>query len=333
MDILRLPNELIVTVFLHLEDKTDINSFSKINKRINTLYEQEKNVIYKRIVNREYREIDFNNYSDIYDLLRLNSKHGLVLNYIHNGIFNDFVRKNIDIQDKFRNTILMTVIDKGPIYNIKIVDRILELKPNLNLQDKRGNTVLMKTIKNVFNDGYYMDVLNKLLDVYKGSKSDINIQNNGGETALMIALRYNNSYGRLHSAISKLLELYKDNNGSKNTMNMINTKNNKGKTALFYILDYIEDWNIIPFLNTIKQLKPDPNVQDDEGNTALMSYILKTKKIHDKKVLNILLDMKPDLTIKNNNGESIYDIINRKLLKYIRTYTNTKKYLKVNHLG
>ncbi|HSC25016.1 MAG TPA: ankyrin repeat domain-containing protein [Candidatus Babeliales bacterium] len=185
---------------------------------------------------------------------------------------------NINIRNNIQATPLILFVCYN---NEKIVTLLLNEKAAINMQDKDGNTALMYA-KN-----------ESMISLLLNHGADINIRNNMGTTPLLHHVNSNNE---------KIVTLLLNNENIN-----VNIKDENHDTALMYAIKSEKEDIILLLLP-----KADLNIQDKNGNTALM--LAANKKYYrdeDKQIeiIKLFLKYKADTTIKNNENETAYDII------------------------
>jgi len=154
---------------------------------------------------------------------------------------------------------------------------------NLNIQNNDGDTALMLSLKFLKND-IRMKMLLK-------AGADVNIRNNQDQTALIIACM------NLDEPRIKSLLKYKPN---------MNIEDYNKKTALMYLLDKEANISII---KKCIDAGADINTQGEGGYTPLMHVI----EHHGIEVIASLLEYpKIKVNLKNDKGETAYDLARRK---------------------
>jgi ankyrin repeat protein len=187
-------------------------------------------------------------------------------------IVNDevFLNRHIDTQDKYGETALMYAS-----YSQKkeIVKKLIDFGANVNHKDKQGCTALLDASGRSNTE---------IIEILINAGADVNHQNKYG-TILMAALKgHNNS----SEEIAKILLAA----GADAT---INAQNISGFTALMYAVEYSEE-----IVKTLLAAGANVNLQDVNGNTALMYAALNNKKDNIK----ILLDAGAIVNHQNRCG-------------------------------
>ena len=104
----------------------------------------------------------------------------------------------------------------------------------------------------------------------------------------------------------------------------INHKNKDGRTALFWCF-----YNPNKLKGLLKY-KPDVNITDNKGNTALHQYVGRChneKQIELKKVIQLLLETDIDINHKNNKGKTAFDYARYDKIKYLLSEKGAKPFL------
>ncbi|HJM68952.1 MAG TPA: ankyrin repeat domain-containing protein, partial [Candidatus Babeliales bacterium] len=173
---------------------------------------------------------------------------------------------NLDRLDKDNNTALMQAAKHGHLDSVKI---LVDAGANLDRQDIDGNTALMLAIEN-----RHKDIAEYL--VTAGAK--VNHANNKRETAIGLAI-------------------------SKNYKELENKLNTAGADRNFVkqqrIIVVAETGNVAAVRDLISR-KADLNIQDNNGNTAL----IKAAENGHLETVKELIAAKADLNIQDNNGNT-----------------------------
>jgi len=228
------------------------------------------------------------------------------------------LNNELDAQDNLGQTALI-IATKNRLKDV--IEHLIEKSVNIHIQDKTGTTALMHACmhKN-------KDIILKLID----AGANIDIQNNNSSNALMIACTTIASYSHFtDNIILKLISLtydinVQDNDGNTVLMQLaintskkctvileiinkganINLVNKKKQNALMLFSKY--DQEISPKISSIMKIliekTNDINLQDIEGNTALLYYV---NRKTDNQFLDLYLNNKANINIRNSLGFNI----------------------------
>lgn len=181
-------------------------------------------------------------------------------------------------------TALLVSIHNYPCNNLPY---LISAGANVDEKNNAGKTALMIAIDK--RNSHCMDALIEA--------SNLNITDNSGNTALMIASSLNN-----YDLIKKLLSGQPD----------VDHKNDKGKTALMLAMEQHYFAGSSGQLHTVQVLlneaKADPNLQDQEGKTALMhlAECVQYNNNEDREIGQALLNAGADPHLKDKNGKTAY---------------------------
>lgn len=235
------------------------------------------------------------------------------LNFIkacENGDINkayNLLKSKIDINVEVENDmgIMVNCIAVAVEHNQKeMLKFLIAQKADVDYQDDRGFSPLM-----VVED---TDIAKILIE----AKADVNLTNVDNATAL------SNSTGLGYVKITQLLLEAKAN------PNIIGTEIYEFPLAISSFRNYTE------IVNKLLEFKADVNLQDSNGNTALM---LNAQKIPDKnfgkedfmysksgfeggnlKIIKKLIAAKADMNMQNNEGKTVFDIADPEIFAYMK---------------
>lgn len=93
----------------------------------------------------------------------------------------------------------------------------------------------------------------------------------------------------------------------------INTTDKEGKTPLMHASAH----QLPTIVHTLIDYKPKLDMQDNQGNTALIHAVIAGDRISNRqrKIVETLLDHGANPAIKNKNNESVLDIVHKKRQK------------------
>jgi len=297
IDILKLLlNKNIRLDIIDIDGRTLLHVPIKYNfiKSINLLLEYNKKIIGISLIdikdNLGYTALHYcillNNIECLKLLLKFNAdpfiKDNNGYNILHLALDNEkddiliYLIDNISLDFLTNNneTLLQMALS---FQNIKIVNILLNKNINLNNQEKEyGIIALHQSI--IINN---IEITNTIIK----NGANINLQDIYGNSPLMYAINENNL---------EIIKLFID----YDNLNY-NLTNIYGETALHIILKKNIKLDILEYLIKNTNL----NIQDNNGNTCLMllKNFNKFKDILENKELNIF--------IKNNNNETLYDLI------------------------
>jgi hypothetical protein len=203
-----------------------------------------------------------------------------------------------------KDKIVMTLLEKGADVNIKsdygntvlniaiqycdknIILEILGRGAGINSQDNEGNTPLMIASRH-----RNVEIVELIMD----READVNKRNKINQTALVFAVENNNEM-----IINKLIDRGADVN------NRFVDESNNEMATYFYVRTsdkplikavIIEELNII---NLLLERGADVNIQDSEGDTALIV----ASKSGNEIIVDRLIDAGADVNITNNEGNT-----------------------------
>ncbi len=188
---------------------------------------------------------------------------------------------DVNLQNPAGQTALMTAVDAGCTMATKF---LLEHKANPNLQDKEGRTALIYAA-----DKNRTDAAKLLVEF----KADITLTDKTGKNALMHAAEKGNLDFVRFLTEDCLEENSNQNAGQKENPAAAKTKENT-------------ETQISERKKHSVAQKIDLNARDNDGNTVLM---LAAKAGHAKVVAYLLEQNTIDPDIKNNNRQSVFDIV------------------------
>lgn len=177
----------------------------------------------------------------------------------------------------------------GKLIQVRI---LLERKAPINLQDYQGTTALMLATRNG-----HLEVIRELIN----NGADIKIRNHRGDTAMYVAIRSKN--------VNAVRVFVQDGINEEITVPRHCRWLNRD-------IDYL---NPVSGPNTNRSFI---NFQDEYGNTALMF----ASGYNELEIVKVLLQVGSDIDIKNNNGQTAYDITeSNKIKKLIIRYKNYRE--------
>ena len=226
------------------------------------------------------------------------SSFKLLMNSIRDGeidIATKIIKNNdkyfLNMQDDDGNTPLIFAVDLGIEY-IELIKLLLKKKVNVNTQNKLGETALM-----IASESFEANIIDLLV---RENDADITLVNNNGNTALLsLAYKYESltlketSYKK-KSSIEYSIHVLLD-----NSKKIIDVQNNIGETALIVLSRNIQIFN---GLESILRYKPNPNIQDNNGYTALMNLTKLGSSVGVKMLLYYGVD--PDINLVNRYGDT-----------------------------
>eukprot|EP00743_Colponemidia_sp_Colp-15_P007748 GILK01008390.1.p1 GENE.GILK01008390.1~~GILK01008390.1.p1 ORF type:complete len:271 (+),score=38.46 GILK01008390.1:67-879(+) len=199
-----------------------------------------------------------------------------------------FQNATIDVEDAYGNTALHWAAKSG---NVSTIQLLLELGASANSRNKeRGSSPLHWATT-----ASHLGAVELLLD----AKADVNIKNFNDETPLHWAAFWN------QSAIVKTL-LQRPN--VKVNIPSKEERHTPLHNAVLQLNYQIADELI--------QAQADVNMQDIHGNTPLHIVLLNSKRsecagqhsVRCSKLVDLLVSKGADITIKNNDGQSCFDM-------------------------
>jgi ankyrin repeat protein len=295
-DILKLVLKRDIRLdILDIDDRTILHTPIKYNytKILELLLESNKELIGVSIVDIKDKLgltalhycVVLDNFECLEILLKYNAdpllKNASGLNSIHLALLLNRERIFKYLIDKVELTFLSnkneTILQMAlSNQNLNLINYLITKNINLDNQEKEyGLTALHLSI--IYN---YKSITEKLIN----NSANINIQDDYGNSALMYAVS-----NLLFDQMNILL---------KYSYLNYNLTNINGETALHILLKKNEKKELNKFIENT-----DLNIQDNEGNTCL--YLLTKNNEFNKNLQNKILN----IFIKNNNNESVYDLI------------------------
>lgn len=184
-------------------------------------------------------------------------------------------KADVNIRDNDENTALIIASRKK---EVSIIQMLLDAKANVNAKNNDGDTALIYAS----NEGV-QDIVERLLAV---EGVDVNVKNIDGNTALLLAV--DKSHGNF---IRMLLDAGAD----------VNVKNNNGRTALMIAI--LDGNSGIAELLLIPRYEANVDIQDNDGNTALLHATINTQENRDL-LIRLLLIYDANVNIQNKKGET-----------------------------
>lgn len=275
----------------------------------------------KKIINYLFEiNIPFNKFVNQY------GQNALILSIYHNNqsLFEELIKhsETINMTDYHNNSPLLYAIERN---NYEFVKQLLRKKANPNICDSEKSTALIKAVK-LGNQQIVEEILKY--------SPHINEINNQQEHALSIAIK-NKRMDLVSSLIWAGADIainpvqfieqndifFFDSHGKVDRFNYPEEKNINNFIALAqlgfplnqkndnedtFLLHFIKNGYLSNFKAMLKT-KVDPNIQDKEGNNALMCAAIKN---HDDYFYSLLFKFANiNLDTKNINGKNIYDIL------------------------
>lgn len=245
-------------------------------------------------------KVDINNhYGNGNTLLTLASYHG------NSDIIDLLIENGADLDAKNKDGVTALMISSNEGY-VDIIKNLLKNSASINIQDNKGFTVIFHAEQQIcvidllVKNGANLDIKDKhgntalIFAARKGQKdiiellikygANINIQNHVGDTALM-----KSSVRRDYDLVKIFIE-------SGANISLVNVNN---ETALD---SAIRIKNVISMVLLQKDLL---NTQDEEGDTLAMYSC----RIQNVDYVYFLYEQGADFFIKNNKGESAYDLL------------------------
>eukprot|EP00742_Colponemidia_sp_Colp-10_P010091 GILJ01011056.1.p1 GENE.GILJ01011056.1~~GILJ01011056.1.p1 ORF type:complete len:297 (+),score=43.57 GILJ01011056.1:72-893(+) len=199
-----------------------------------------------------------------------------------------FQNATIDVEDAYGNTALHWAAKSG---NVSTIQLLLELGASVNSRNKeRGSAPLHWATT-----ASHIDAVELLLD----AKADVNIKNFNEETPLHWAAFWNQS-----AIVKTLLQ-------RPNVQVNIPSKEERHTPLHNAVLQLNHQ-----IAAELIQAQADVNMQDIHGNTPLHIVLLNSKRsecagqnsIRCSKLIDLLVSKGADITIKNNDGQSCFDM-------------------------
>lgn len=167
----------------------------------------------------------------------------------------------------------------------------------INEPDKQGITPLVwKCIHGKFKDA---------VNLMKLGASPVT-QDKNGES---IAMHLIKNSGDLNKLLSILHQYY----GNKKIIKeILNAKNNKGETVLMLVCQLQDKKLYLKYLSELIKYGVDVNIQDHDGNTALMRELQRSAEERNPGLIKILLMKTKDedkVKIKNKVGKCVIDLV------------------------
>lgn len=201
---------------------------------------------------------------------------------------------NLNLQDDKGKTALMLLVEEDDLWTISFQDyfecvqKLIKAGTDLNLQDNNGKTALMRAVEKS-----HINIVQKFIE----AETNLNLQDKDGKTALMLAAK-----SRSFQCAQELIEA-----GAA-----LDLQDKYGKTALMTAVGYVHsyykghcilwDWefqnefrtNALKFVQKSVKAGANLNLQDKDGNTALM---LAAKMNHieiEKELQNAIIKQKDE---------------------------------------
>lgn len=199
---------------------------------------------------------------------------------------------NLDLPNCNNKTALATAVKNiGEKSTETMVKMLLDAGCNLNIQNNYGCTALMTGITNLRGLCTYKTVQMLIDATVATDESSLNLKDNDGETALMKACCVS------RQAVQMLL------NSSLNID--VNIPNVYGETCLMMSVFHSNTFysqNIVELLTSVPSLNV--NLQDNDGNTALILACNTVDTTSNIKTVKTLLEAKADINVENNSGST-----------------------------
>jgi ankyrin repeat protein len=189
--------------------------------------------------------------------------------------------------------------------NELLMIKLLNEEAYIDAQNELGNTALIASLDQLEDENLPdKETIVALLMKYGAS---LDIQNNCGETACMKAI------DRCHFSSLRLLICtganpnIKDNNGHTALMRVIfeqKTCNQTDLSRMQYLISNLNSYKLSIIKILLGAPMIDLNIQDNDGMTALMY----AAQYGNREVVELLLQVGAFSSIKNNQGQTAYDI-------------------------